>query len=167
MKFIFRKLILLGIILFCPAIPAAGVGEEIQAFTLNDQINVAHTLDDTILRIYATADRKADGLMKTAMRALKQSNLDTQKAIVVADISAAPGFVKRLIRSSFKDRSYTTWMDVSGSTRTVLPYRPDHVTVVELNRRRITAIRYIADADILMKELEPIAPKLATKPDQK
>ena len=167
MKHLVRVLLLAGATLTCLQALGAGIGDELPTFTLNDQAEAAHTLDDSLLRIYTTADRKGDGLMKKAMSALKQPALDVQKAIVVADISEAPGFVKRIIRSSLKDRGYTTWLDVSGSTRGLLPYRAEHVTVVELKRRRITAIRYLADTEALKQELSAAAPQNAAKTGQK
>lgn len=130
---------------------AANVDEVIPALTLKDQLGNPHTLDATVRRIYANADRKGDALMKSAE--LDQAKLDKQKAIVIADISEAPGFVKRIITGSLKDRRYTTWLDVKGSTRKSLPYRADQVTVIELDGLRIKAIRSVADKAALQKEL--------------
>lgn len=137
---------------------AAKVGDELPAFTLKDQAGVLHTLDDSVQRIYANGDRKGDELMKTAMTGLGQAQLDAQKAVVVAEISAAPFFVKSIIRSSLKDRRYTTWLDTSGDTKSVLPYKGNQIAVLEIEKRRIKAIRYIPDAEKLKQELAPAAP---------
>lgn len=134
-------------------VEAAAVGDQLPAFTLKDQAGVSRTLEDGTRRIYATADRQGDKLMKAAMASLKQTHLDAHKAVVVADISKAPGFVKAIIRSSLKDRSYSTWMDVGGSTASLLPYRTDQIAVIELDQRRITAIRYLTQANALTAEL--------------
>ena len=136
---------------------AASVGEELPTITLKDQSGTQQTLSDSTQRIYANADRKGDALMKEAMADLGQAQLDAQKAVVIADISAAPFFVKSIIRSSLKDRRYLTWLDTSGSTKRVLPYRDNHVTVIEIEQRRIKAIRYIADAGALKREITPVA----------
>lgn len=141
---------------------SASVGDELPSITLKDQSGTQHTLDDSVQRIYANADRKGDALMKEAMADLGQAQLDAQKAVVIADISAAPFFVKSIIRSSLKDRRYITWLDTSGSTRRMLPYRDNHVTVIELEQRRIKAIRYIADGGTLKREMAPLA--AATQP---
>lgn len=130
---------------------AAKVGDVLPALTLKDQIGNPHTLDASTKRIYANADRKGDALMKAAR--IQQQQLDKQKAIVVADISEAPSFVKRIITGSLKDRLYTTWLDVKGSTQKSLAYSADKVTVIELDNLRITAIRSVADTAALQKEL--------------
>lgn len=131
------------------------IGEVLPALTLKDQHDKPHTLDDSVRRIYANADRKGDALMKETMAQLEPSALDAQKAVVIAEISAAPFFIKSIIRGSLKDRRYTTWLDTQGETQKLLPYRPEKVTVIELEQRRITAIRYIGDTQSLRQELAP------------
>ena len=139
-------------LLLTPALSsAAKVDDVLPALTLKDQLGNPRTLDASVKRIYANADRKGDGLMKSAE--IDQAKLDKQKAIVIADISEAPGFVKRIITGSLKDRRYTTWLDVKGSTQKLLPYRADQVTVIELDGLRIKAIRNVADKAALQKEL--------------
>ena len=134
---------------------ASGPGDVLPALTLKDQADRTHTLDAAIRRVYANSDRKGDALMKEAMAGRGQAQLDAQQAVVIAEISAAPFFVKSIIRSSLKDRGYTTWLDTKGDTQALLPYRANQVTVIELEQRRITAIRHIGDAAALRRELGP------------
>jgi len=137
------------------AATATEVGTQLPELRLKDQTGATHTLNASVRRIYANADRKGDSMMKAAMTGATQAALDAQGAVVIADISEAPGFVKMLIRSSLKDRGYITWLDTSGSTRNTLPYRKDQITLLELDQRRITAIRFLADEDSLKRELRP------------
>ena len=130
---------------------AVDICEELPALTRKDQTGTERTLDATVRRIYANADRKGDGLMKAAK--IEQAQLDAQRAIVVADISEAPGFVKSIIKSSLKDRRYATWLDTAGSTKKLLPYKADQIVVIELEARRVKAVRYLADAEALRREL--------------
>lgn len=148
---VYRTLLVAALLLASPLAPAAKVDDVLPALTLKDQLGNPHTLDASIKRIYANADRKGDALMKSA--AIDQAKLDQQKAIVIADISEAPGFVKRIITGSLKDRRYTTWIDTQGSTRKSLTYSADKVTVIELDNLRIKAIRSVADKAALLKEL--------------
>lgn len=138
-----------------PQVTAFGVGDELPALSLKDQYDKTQTLDGTVQRIYANADRKGDALMKEAMAQLDQSHLDQQKAIVVAEISAAPFFVKSIIRGSLKDRKYLTWLDTKGDTKKILPYRDNQIAVIELDHRRIKAVRYVGEAEALKKEIVP------------
>lgn len=134
---------------------AAETGETLTPFSLEDQAGKTHTLDTSIRRIYATGDRKSAALFKDAMAQRDQQTLDAQQAIVIAEISEAPGFVRRMIRSGLSDRPYSTWVDTRGSTRRLLPYRPDRVAVIDLANLQITAIRHHADIEAVIQELTP------------
>lgn len=129
------------------------VGQEIPDFSLEDQYGNAHRFNPEIWRIYANNSRAGDKIMEAAMKDLSQSELDAQRALVVADISKAPGFVKRIIRSGLKDRNYTTLLDKKGSSKKFLRFVPDRVTVIELKNGQISAIRNTADAETLRQEL--------------
>lgn len=152
----FATLLLACLALAATSVHAATVGDELPAFTLKDQHDKAHTLDETVQRIYASGDRKGGDLVKTAMAKLDQSHLDAQHAVLISEISDAPFFVKSIIRSSFKDRRYLSWLDVKGDTKTILPYRPEKIAVIELENRRIKAIRHVSDADALKQEIAPV-----------
>ena len=130
---------------------AATVGDELPALELKDASDAPHVLDASIRRIYFTGDRGSGGVMKDA--APVQAQLDAQHAIVIADISEAPGFVKFMIRSSLKDRGYLSWVDAGGVTKSLFPVRTGQVTVLDLEQRRIRAIRYAADVAAVKQEL--------------
>ena len=90
---------------------------------------------------------------------------DAQNAIVVADISEAPWFVKRIIRGSLKDRSYTTWMDREGITRELLPYQAGGVTIIDLDAFSITGVTLAKDAVSLRQALNDAAAPPPSQPD--
>lgn len=160
-----RAGLLLASLLSLAGMAAAEVGQRVDAFTLEDAHKTAHTLSADVQRIYATADRKGDELLKTAMESLDQSTLDAQNAIVVADISEAPWFVKRIIRGSLKDRSYTTWMDREGITRELLPYQAGGVTIIDLDAFSITGVTLAKDAVSLRQALNDAAAPPPSQPD--
>lgn len=130
-----------------------GVGEALPELTLDDASGKPHTLVPELRRIYTTADRSGDKLIKAAMDGLKQANLDAQGATVIADISGAPFFIKGIIRSNLRERGYTTWLDSSGDTRKILAYRENRVAIIELDQLKVTAIRYVSTVEDLKREL--------------
>lgn len=134
---------------------AVGAAEPL-AFTLKDADGKAHTLDDSVKRLYLSADRDGDKLMKAVMEDLGQATLDAQSAVVVADISGAPFFIKGFIRSSLRDRKYLTWLDESGGTKKLLPYREESIGIVTLDQRRIISVRYVRDLAELKRELNGV-----------
>ena len=133
---------------------ASDLGKQLPALTFKDSKGQSQTLNPDLRRLYLSADRQGGGLIKEAMKGLSQTDLDAQQAAAIADISDAPGFVRRLIRGSLEDRSYRTWMDESGHSRPHLPYREKRVTVVDLEQMTITAIRHLGDVDALRAELQ-------------
>ena len=133
---------------------ASELGNSLPPLNFKDSKGQSQTLNPELRRLYLSADRQGGGLIKEAMEGLGQATLDAQQAVAIADISDAPGFVRRLIRGSLEDRSYRTWMDESGHSRPHLPYREKRVTVVDLERMKITAIRHLGDVEALRAELQ-------------
>lgn len=134
---------------------AADVGDVLPAFELKTASDDKVVLGDAVQRIYATVDRKADEQLAEALKAPGQAALDARQAVVIADISKAPFFVKGIIKSSLEERSYVTWVDTRGKTRGHLPFRADQVTVLDIDKRKITAIRYLGSAEGLAAEFAP------------
>ena len=131
---------------------AASVGDEVPALEMKDAADAPHVLDDSIRRIYFAGDRDSGGVMKDASPT--QAQLDAQHAVAIANIAEAPGFVKYLIRRSLKERPYSTWVDAAGMTKNLFPARAGQVTVIDLEQRKIRAIRYAANADAVKQELK-------------
>ncbi|MGJ8669278.1 MAG: hypothetical protein ACSHXK_07315 [Oceanococcus sp.] len=150
---------------------ASDIGDMLPIFSMQDQSGNEHSLDDNTRRIYANNSRGGGKLMEAAMKDLDQSHLDQQNALVIAEISKAPGFVKRMISSGLKDRGYNTLVDKKGVSRKFVRYVSDRVTIIELQQRQIIAIRNISDTEELKKELlqvletqEPASPEETPAP---
>lgn len=121
--------------------------------TYKDAQGKDQRIDTTTRRIYFSADRAGDAMLKEALEGAGQAALDAQAAVVVADLSAAPRLIRPLIRSSLRDRRYTTLLDEAGEVRKLLPLREDHVTVVDLDRLSIRSTQFISDAKALRDTL--------------
>lgn len=147
-----RQLLALALLALSGAVQAAGVGDTLPELALKDAADVVHTLDDAVHRIYYSGDRDSGGLLKETAPA--QAQLDAQHAVAIANVSDAPGFVKFMIRKSLKGRAYVTWMDESGVTKPLFPVRPGQVTIIDLQRRKITAVRYAGSVEALRNELK-------------
>lgn len=128
-------------------------GETLPPLSLVDAHGKVSTLDAVTCRIYANGDRAGDALIADAMKDANQALLDGQHAVVVSDISDAPGFVRGLIRSSLRKRPYQTRLDQSGATRTTIPYRPQQVTIIDVADGRVVDVRFVADVDTLRASL--------------
>lgn len=133
---------------------AAKVGDALPALSLKDQFGKQHVLDASVRRIYLNADRKSGDLVKAGMKDVAQETLDAHNAIVITNISEAPGFVKRIILSGLKERRYAVWVDQAGSSKS-LPSRADQVTVLDVEAMQIKAIRFVGKETDLQAELKP------------
>lgn len=147
-----RTLVAIALALAAFQAHALNIGDEVPVLQMKDAKDVEHTLGDEVRRIYYSGDRDSGGAMKEA--APTQAQLDAQHAVAIANIADAPGFVKYLIRKSMNDRAYTTWLDASGATKPLFPVRPGQVTIIELQARKITAIRYAPDVAAIRNELK-------------
>lgn len=153
------------IALLCMTAPTFAETTEVQPpaqiaeLIYKDSNGNEHHLDATTRRIYASADRAGDALLKEVLGTAGQNALDAHGAIVIADLSEAPRLIRPLIRSSLRDRRYTTLIDERGETRKLLPFREDQLTVVELDRHAVVSVRFIGDAPSLRQSLNiPAAP---------
>ena len=142
-----RSLLLLLGLAVTAALPA------LQPVTFRQPDKTEVTLGADVRRVYVTADRAGDKLMASTMEGHSQAVLDAQQAVVIADISGAPFFVKRIIRSSLRDREYTTWMDLDGVIQPQIPHQQDTVTVIDLERGAVAAVRHVDTVEALRAEL--------------
>ena len=142
-----------ALVFFAVAPGFAAEGKSIVGINLQDASGTKVTLTAETKRIYASADRKGDDLLKTALDPLGQAVLDEQNALVISDISEAPGFVKRIIRSSLKDRKYQTLIDQSGTSKSVLPNRKKAVLVADLVDGVVVTTIYVRSAEELSQVL--------------
>jgi hypothetical protein len=133
--------------------PISEVGNILPPFGLADQFGKSHNLDEGVKVIYLDVDRKGDQLLNATLTEQGQAHLDEKHAIVISDISAAPSFVISLVISDLKGRHYNLWVDQQGSVTASLPRHSNQVTVIELDQRRITAIRYCDSVEQLRHEL--------------
>lgn len=134
-------------------VSAESVGKQLPAFTLNDAQENKQVLNTDVARIYASTDRDAGEILADAFTEGGQAALDAQNAIVIADISEVPWFIKGVIRSKLKERSFNTWVDEDEVTSALIPYQEDQVTLIELQAMKIHAIRYFSDSASLKKAL--------------
>lgn len=160
-----QALAVLALISALPGAYALEVGEALPPIELEDASGSDVALLASHRRIYATADRKGGKLIERAMAELNQASLDNHGAVVITEISKAPGFVKGMIKSGLEDRSYVSWVDEAGRTRKLWPYRKNHVTVIDLNDYEVVAIRFERDLETLRELLRHTADRNAPAPE--
>lgn len=136
----------LALLLVAGLAQAAGVGDTLPALSLNDQFDRPHTLTTDVKRVYYTRDMAGSKLMKAVLEQNGQQRLDAQQAVALSDLSGMPGPIRNMMAlPGLKKRSYAIWLDLEGSTATLLPNEADSVAVIDLQALRITGVQFIKD----------------------
>lgn len=134
---------------------AADVGELLPGIQLKDQFGKVHSLEPTVKRIYFTHDMAGGKLLKAVLGDRGQAELDNQQAIAVTDVSQMPSMIRSMMAMpAMKKRSYQIWIDETGKVLAGLPRKPDQVTVIEMDKMKITAVHFAADEKALV-QLKP------------
>jgi hypothetical protein len=131
------------------------VGARLAPFTLEDQDEVARTVDEQTRLILFSRDMKGGKLLKEALSEVEADALASRGAVYVADISGMPKLVARLFAlPSMRRRPYPMLLDRDGSTTASLPDVEGRATLIFLERLEIVRIEHVAAAEDVRESLE-------------
>lgn len=120
----------------------------IPALTLNDQHGKPHTLDDSVQRILFIRDMGGARLLRKVFTQ-HPAVIDGTHTVAIGNFSEMNGFIRRAMTvPALRKRPYAIWVDTTGASKD-LPALEEQVTVMEINQRTITRIRYAADENSL------------------
>ena len=98
------------------------------------------------------------GVVKQGLAAADQAFLEAHDAAYVADVSGMPSLALRLFAlPSLRKRPYRILLDRDGAATRTLPHGAGAVTVLRLDRLRVTGVSHPAHADDLRAALEAAA----------
>ena len=118
-------------------------------FSLKDQHSNSHTLNADVKRIYYTCDMAGGKLMKKVFGVDGQKIIDGTTTIAISNVSGMNGFIRNnMALPALKKRPFTIWIDDSGVSN-ALPYKEDHVSVIDLTGMKITSTRFISEQQAL------------------
>lgn len=145
------------------------VGDAVELTGLQNQFGEPLVLGRTLRKLLFVPDRAAGEVLHEALQERGERFLERHQAVVIADISGMPGFISRFIAvPKMRSYSYAVYLGRKAGATQTLPRRRGRMTLLELDRRRITAWRYV-DAGELALELRTLAhgKKPETAPEQK
>jgi hypothetical protein len=141
-----------------PAGAAWTEGETIPRLALEDQHGRRGEVDERVRLLLFTREMRAGGIVKEALADADQALLEARRAVYVADISGMPAVVSRLFAvPAMRRRAYRVLLDRDGAATEGLPAVEGKVTVVALDRLRITRITHATSAAELGELLRPPA----------
>lgn len=142
-------------LLLLAALAALAPGSTLPPLTLTDQHDVATTIGAQTRVIVFTRDMDAGDLVKAAL-ATQPALLDTAQAAYVSDISGMPSLIARMFAvPAMRKRPYRILLDRDGKATAELPSVEGKVTVIALDRGRITAITFVDSSAALTAALSP------------
>jgi hypothetical protein len=131
-------------------------GAVLPKLELPDQHGAARALAPTTRAVVFSRDMSAGRIVKETVAKAGNDVFDRNQAVYVVDLAGMPGFVRSLFAlPGLRRRTYTLMVDEEGKATTDFPSEEGKPTVLLLEELRVKSVAYPADADALLKLLQP------------
>ena len=122
------------------------VGERMEGFSLEDQHGAIQRVDEDVAVILFGRDMTTDKILKAALEGVDGEALRARGVVYVADIQGMPRLVAKLFAlPSMRRRPYPMLLDRDGRATAGLPDVAGTVTVIFLDRLKITRVEQLTD----------------------
>ncbi len=129
-------------------------GVSLSRLSMTDQRDNPHTIDESVHLILFSADMGANDLVKEALEAQGKEQLLAAQAVYVAEISRMPRVITSLFAMpAMRRREYDMLLDRDGTLTRAWPRQEKEVTLIELDRLRITKIDFVTTPAALRERL--------------
>ena len=129
--------VLLGMLLPGLAL-AVEKGSTLEPWTLQDQFEKAHSLDDSTRVLLVARDMDGSKLVKAALAERPKGYLEARHALFLADISRMPALISRLFAvPAMRDYSYPVLLDRDAAIASRYASDEGKVLWVRLEQRRV------------------------------
>jgi len=123
------------------------IGALVRPITLDDQHGAPGGVDEGTRLFLVTRDMGGGRVLKEALASTDQAWLDARRIVYVADVSGMPALVTRLFAvPGMRKRAYRVLLDRDGAATRDAPSGGDRVTVLRLDRLRVTEVVEAATA---------------------
>lgn len=135
--------VLLGMLLPGLAL-AVEKGSTLEPWTLQDQFEKAHSLDDSTRVLLVARDMDGSKLVKAALAERPKGYLEARHALFLADISRMPALISRLFAvPAMRDYSYPVLLDRDAAIASRYASDEGKVLWVRLEQRRVLETRQL------------------------
>ena len=150
--------VLLGMLLPGLAL-AVEKGSTLEPWTLQDQFEKAHSLDDSTRVLLVARDMDGSKLVKAALAERPKGYLEARHALFLADISRMPALISRLFAvPAMRDYSYPVLLDRDAAIASRYASDEGKVLWVRLEQRRVLETRQLDTPVALRIALEQLQP---------
>lgn len=138
------------------AADSLAVGGELALGGLLDQHDRPAAIDESTRLVLFTRDMGASDAVAEALGDAGAARLAAAGAVWVADISRMPRVITRFFAlPAMRKRPYVMVLDRDGKATAALPQTKGRVTLLRLDRLRVTEIAFADDAGQVLRALEP------------
>jgi len=143
-------------------------GQQIEAFSLDDQFGKPVAVDESVRAILFVKDRVADEVMKRALADEGSAQLDESGAVYLSNMDGMPPLVRKMVAlPMLRRRAYAVGVDLDSSHTGGFPSREGQPTLLLLEDLRITRIEQLESIEAVRAVLTRLAPpKEGTAPVQ-
>lgn len=135
------------------------IGAKLSPFTLTDQFDQKHSVDDSTKLIMFSKDMDGNGVLKEALTGKQADYLANRKAVYVNDISGMPGFITFLFaKPKMRDYAYPMLLDDMPEATKNFPAQEEYATLIQLDDLTIKSIQFTNKPEDVVKALETIKP---------
>lgn len=132
------------------------VGSVLPELALPDQHGEARTLGTGTRAVVFSRDMSAGRIVKETVAKAGNDVFDRNQAVYLVDLAGMPGFVRSLFAlPGLRRRPYKLMVDEAGTATADFPSTEGKPTVLLLEELRVKSVEYPADADALLKLLQP------------
>jgi len=129
-------------------------GSRIEPFTIRDQHDVEHQIDESLQLIVFARDMDAGDIAKEALADADAAALASRHAVYIADISAMPALVARLFAlPKMRKRPYPVLLDRDGELTAAFPEREGELTVMRLRELEVVDVEHLDNASAVREAL--------------
>jgi hypothetical protein len=122
------------------------VGDRMEPFALEDQHGESRPVDESVAMVLFGRDMATDKIVKAAFEKVDAGALHARQVVYVADIEGMPRLVAKLFAlPSMRKRGYPMLLDRDGKTTARLPDVAGTVTVLHLDRLKITRVEHLTE----------------------
>jgi len=138
-----------------PPPPQQGVGSLLPETTIEDQHGNVHSIDDSVRLVLMSRDMDGGRIVREALEQTGPEALEQAAAVYISDISGMPGLIQRSMAiPAMRKRPYPMLLDRTGDFTAAFPAEPGKATLLVVDRRRVSEIRFAGEVVEVVTVLE-------------
>jgi len=150
------KNILLTLLLSTSIFASMQVGSEFENFKIKNQFEIEKSITNKTKKVLFVFNKANGHIVKDYLATQKADYLDKKDILFVADVSAMPSIIAWFVLPGLKDNKFSIIVleDDEISKKYKTEKNEKKITLVYLDNKKITDIKYFDDKQLLKKYLE-------------